>query len=49
MLQAVPGDAAVDAHLGIVVAGDTLPLLIGPVAVLPKPGPRRTSRPSGHD
>src|SRR6266581_2033430 len=36
MLQAVPGYAAVDAHLGVVVAGDTLPLLIGPLPVLPK-------------
>ena len=40
MLQAMTGDAPVDAHLGVVVAGDTLPLLIRPVAVLPEPGPQ---------
>ena len=32
MLQAVPGDTAVDAHLGVVIPRDTLPRLIGPVA-----------------
>src|SRR6266568_5477745 len=36
MLQAVPGDAPVDTHLGVVVARDTLPLLIGPLPVLPE-------------
>ena len=36
MLQAVPGDAPVDAHLGVVVAGDTLPLLIGSLPILPE-------------
>src|SRR5881398_1895245 len=36
MLQSVPGDATMDAHLGVVVAGDTLPLLIGPLPVLPE-------------
>jgi hypothetical protein len=38
MLQAVPGDAPVDARLRIVVARDTLPLLIGALPVLPEAG-----------
>src|SRR5262249_53204104 len=38
MLQAVSGDALMDAHLSVVVAGDTLPLRIGPLPVLPEAG-----------
>jgi len=38
MLQAVTGDASVDAHLGVVVTRYTLPLRIGPFPVLPETG-----------
>jgi hypothetical protein len=39
MFKAMTGDAPMDAHLCIVVSGDTLPLLIGPTPVLSKPSP----------
>ena len=47
MLQAVPGDAPVDARLGVVVAGNTLPLLIGPLPVLPEASPHAHLSPLG--
>ena len=48
MLQAVPGSAPVDAHLGVVVAGDTLPAPHRAAAASPpKPASRRSVRPSG--
>jgi hypothetical protein len=38
MFKAMTGGAPMDADLRIIVSGDALPFLIGPVAVLPKPG-----------
>src|SRR5271165_184867 len=38
MLKPVPGDAAMDADLRVVVAGDALAFLVGPLAVLAEAG-----------
>ena len=38
MFETVPGDAAMDADLRVVIAGDPLPFLVGPARVLPETG-----------
>jgi hypothetical protein len=43
MFEAVPRNAAVNARLRVVIAGNALPFLIGPARILPNPAPRRGS------